>query len=27
VVDGAKGRRFMALVIENLEEPALFLAG
>jgi pyruvate dehydrogenase E2 component (dihydrolipoamide acetyltransferase) len=27
VVDGAQGRRFMALVIENLEEPALFLAG
>ncbi|HWL50006.1 MAG TPA: 2-oxo acid dehydrogenase subunit E2, partial [Acidimicrobiia bacterium] len=27
VIDGAKGRRFMALVIENLEEPALFLAG
>ena len=26
VVDGAQGRRFMALVIENLEEPALFLA-
>lgn len=26
VVDGAVGRRFMALVIENLEEPALFLA-
>jgi pyruvate dehydrogenase E2 component (dihydrolipoamide acetyltransferase) len=27
VVDGAQGRRFMSLVIENLEEPALFLAG
>ena len=27
VIDGAKGRHFMALVIENLEEPALFLAG
>jgi pyruvate dehydrogenase E2 component (dihydrolipoamide acetyltransferase) len=27
VVDGALGRRFMELVIENLEEPALFLAG
>lgn len=27
VVDGAVGRRFMALIIENLEEPALFLAG
>ncbi len=27
VVDGAQGRRFMALVVENLEEPALFLAG
>ena len=27
VIDGAQGRRFMALVIENLEEPALFLAG
>ena len=27
VVDGAVGRRFMALVLENLEEPALFLAG
>jgi pyruvate dehydrogenase E2 component (dihydrolipoamide acetyltransferase) len=27
VVDGGLGRRFMALVIENLEEPALFLAG
>ena len=26
VVDGAQGRRFMALVMENLEEPALFLA-
>jgi pyruvate dehydrogenase E2 component (dihydrolipoamide acetyltransferase) len=27
VIDGARGRRFMALLIENLEEPALFLAG
>jgi len=27
VIDGAMGRRFMALVLENLEEPALFLAG
>jgi pyruvate dehydrogenase E2 component (dihydrolipoamide acetyltransferase) len=27
VIDGGQGRRFMALVIENLEEPALFLAG
>jgi len=27
VIDGAHGRRFMALVMENLEEPALFLAG
>ncbi len=27
VIDGAQGRRFMAMVIENLEEPALFLAG
>lgn len=27
VIDGAMGRRFMALVMENLEEPALFLAG
>lgn len=27
VIDGAVGRRFMALVLENLEEPALFLAG
>lgn len=26
VVDGAQGRRFMSMVIENLEEPALFLA-
>ena len=26
VIDGGQGRRFMALVIENLEEPALFLA-
>lgn len=27
VIDGGKGRRFMALVMENLQEPALFLAG
>ncbi len=27
VIDGGQGRRFMARVIENLEEPALFLAG
>jgi pyruvate dehydrogenase E2 component (dihydrolipoamide acetyltransferase) len=27
IIDGAKGRRFIALLIENLEEPALFLAG
>jgi pyruvate dehydrogenase E2 component (dihydrolipoamide acetyltransferase) len=27
VIDGGQGRRFMALVMENLEEPALFLAG
>jgi pyruvate dehydrogenase E2 component (dihydrolipoamide acetyltransferase) len=27
VIDGAQGRRFMGVVIENLEEPALFLAG
>jgi len=27
VIDGAVGRRFMALILENLEEPALFLAG
>ncbi len=27
VIDGAVGRRFMTLVLENLEEPALFLAG
>lgn len=27
VIDGGTGRRFMALVIQNLEEPALFLAG
>ncbi len=27
VIDGAMGRRFMALVMENLSEPALFLAG
>lgn len=26
VVDGAMGRRFLAMVVENLEEPALFLA-
>jgi pyruvate dehydrogenase E2 component (dihydrolipoamide acetyltransferase) len=26
VIDGALGRRFMALLMENLEEPALFLA-
>jgi pyruvate dehydrogenase E2 component (dihydrolipoamide acetyltransferase) len=26
VIDGGLGRRFMALLIENLEEPALFLA-
>ncbi len=26
VIDGAKGRRFLGLVVENLEEPALFLA-
>ncbi len=26
VIDGAQGRRFMAMLIENLEEPALFLA-
>jgi pyruvate dehydrogenase E2 component (dihydrolipoamide acetyltransferase) len=26
VIDGGAGRRFMAMVIENLEEPALFLA-
>ncbi len=26
VVDGGEGRRFMAMVIENLTEPALFLA-
>jgi len=26
VIDGAMGRRFIALVIENLEEPALFLS-
>jgi pyruvate dehydrogenase E2 component (dihydrolipoamide acetyltransferase) len=26
VIDGAMGRRFMSLVIENLEEPALFLS-
>ncbi len=27
VIDGGVGRRFMALLMENLEEPALFLAG
>ncbi|MGA7227959.1 MAG: dihydrolipoamide acetyltransferase family protein, partial [Acidimicrobiia bacterium] len=27
VIDGAQGRRFISLVVENLEEPALFLAG
>ncbi|HEU4917173.1 MAG TPA: dihydrolipoamide acetyltransferase family protein [Acidimicrobiia bacterium] len=27
VIDGAQGRRFISLIIENLEEPALFLAG
>ena len=27
VIDGGLGRRFMALLMENLEEPALFLAG
>ena len=27
VIDGAVGRRFTALLLENLEEPALFLAG
>jgi pyruvate dehydrogenase E2 component (dihydrolipoamide acetyltransferase) len=26
VIDGGQGRRFMAQVMENLEEPALFLA-
>jgi pyruvate/2-oxoglutarate dehydrogenase complex dihydrolipoamide acyltransferase (E2) component len=26
VIDGAIGRRFMTLVLENIEEPALFLA-
>lgn len=26
VIDGGQGRRFMALIMENLEEPALFLA-
>ena len=26
VIDGAEGRRFLATVIENLEEPTLFLA-
>ena len=27
IIDGALGRRFVALVLENLSEPALFLAG
>ncbi len=27
VIDGGQGRRFMAVVLENLSEPALFLAG
>ncbi|MGH8874583.1 MAG: dihydrolipoamide acetyltransferase family protein [Acidimicrobiia bacterium] len=27
VIDGGLGRRFMAVVLENLEEPTLFLAG
>lgn len=27
VIDGAVGRRFTSMLIENLEEPALFLAG
>ncbi|HEY7705453.1 MAG TPA: dihydrolipoamide acetyltransferase family protein [Acidimicrobiia bacterium] len=26
VIDGGQGRRFMAMLLENLEEPALFLA-
>ena len=26
VIDGGQGRRFMTLLMENLEEPALFLA-
>ena len=26
VIDGGQGRRFMAVVLENLAEPALFLA-
>lgn len=26
VIDGAMGRRFLAMLVENLEEPALFLA-
>jgi pyruvate dehydrogenase E2 component (dihydrolipoamide acetyltransferase) len=26
VIDGGQGRRFLALVLENLTEPALFLA-
>lgn len=27
VIDGSMGRRFMTMLMENLEEPALFLAG
>lgn len=27
IIDGAVGRRFIAMVLENLSEPALFLAG
>lgn len=27
LIDGALGRRFLAMIVENLEEPALFLAG
>ena len=27
VIDGGLGRRFMSMLIENIEEPALFLAG
>jgi pyruvate dehydrogenase E2 component (dihydrolipoamide acetyltransferase) len=27
VVDGAGGRRFLRMIVENLAEPALFLAG
>ena len=26
VIDGGEGRRFMAMVLENFSEPALFLA-